>query len=122
MSRRWSTVLLPLAAALLPLSRIVPPLVTLRLRSRIYRWYADLRRIEFAIEQADADLTQLADLLDHLDAQTERIGVPLAFTAELYDLRAHINLVRKRLFLRKSALHAPVRRGQASPPPPSGAD
>lgn len=119
--RMW-IVLLPLAAALLPLSRIVPPLVTLRLRSRIYRWYADLRRIEFAIEQADADLTQLADLLDHLDAQTERIGVPLAFTAELYDLRAHINLVRKRLFLRKSALHAPVRSGQASPPPPSGAD
>lgn len=100
--RMW-IVLLPLAAVLLPLSRIVPPLVTMRLRSRIYRWYADLRRIEFAIEQADADLGQLADLLEHLDAQTERIGVPLAFTAELYDLRAHINLVRKRLLVRSTA-------------------
>lgn len=94
--RMW-IVLLPLAAALVPLSRIVPPLVTMRLRSRIYRWYADLRRLEFELEQPDADLQALEEWLERLDAKIERIGVPLAFTAELYDLRAHIRLVRERL-------------------------
>jgi hypothetical protein len=94
--RMW-IVLLPLAAALVPLSRIVPPLVTMRLRSRIYRWYADLRRLEFELEQPDADLQMLEEWLERLDAKIERIGVPLAFTAELYDLRAHIRLVRERL-------------------------
>jgi TRAP-type uncharacterized transport system substrate-binding protein len=94
--RMW-IVLLPLLAALVPLSRLVPPLVTMRLRSRIYRWYADLRQIEAAVEQPRTDLRDLAQRLDRLDHQTGRIAVPLPFTGELYDLRAHINLVRKRL-------------------------
>lgn len=94
--RMW-VVLLPLLAALLPLSRVVPPLVTLQLRSRIYRWYAHLRAIERAVEAQDADLPALLQEIDRLDAQTEHIGVPLSFAGELYDLRAHINLVRKRL-------------------------
>ncbi|GAB4121184.1 MAG: hypothetical protein Fur0014_21060 [Rubrivivax sp.] len=84
-------------AALLPLSRIVPPLVTLRLRSRIYRWYANLRAIERALDAPAPDLPALRDAIERLDAQTEHIGVPLSFTGELYDLRAHIHLVRKRI-------------------------
>jgi TRAP-type uncharacterized transport system substrate-binding protein len=97
--RMW-IVLLPLLAALLPLSRIVPPLVTLRLRSRVYRWYAHLRAIEQALEVPVPDLAALRDAIERLDAQTERIGVPLSFTGELYDLRAHIHLVRKRILAR----------------------
>ncbi len=97
--RMW-IVLLPLLAALLPLSRIVPPLVTLRLRSRVYRWYAHLRRVETALEQDAADLARLHQELEHIDAQSERIRVPLAYAHELYDLRAHIHQVRKRLALR----------------------
>lgn len=97
--RMW-IVLLPLLAALLPLSRIVPPLVTLKLRSRVYRWYANLRAIEQALEVPAPDLAALRDAIEQLDAQTERIGVPLSFTHELYDLRAHIHLVRKRILAR----------------------
>lgn len=97
--RMW-IVLLPLLAALLPLSRIVPPLVTLRLRSRVYRWYAHLRAIEAALEQPGADFAALRARLERLDLQTENIGLPLSFTNELYDLRGHIHLVRKRLLAR----------------------
>ncbi|MDP2004062.1 MAG: TAXI family TRAP transporter solute-binding subunit [Rubrivivax sp.] len=97
--RMW-IVLLPLLAALLPLSRVLPPLVTLRLRSRVYRWYAHLRAIERALEEPGADLAALRERLERLDAQTENIGVPLSFTNELYDLRGHIHLVRKRLLAR----------------------
>lgn len=97
--RMW-IVLLPLLAALLPLSRILPPLVTLRLRSRVYRWYAHLRAIERELEAPDADLAALRTRLEALDAQTENIGLPLSFTNELYDLRGHIHLVRKRLLVR----------------------
>jgi TRAP-type uncharacterized transport system substrate-binding protein len=97
--RMW-IVLLPLLAALLPLSRILPPLVTLRLRSRVYRWYAHLRAIERELETPGADLAALRTRLEALDAQTENIGLPLSFTNELYDLRGHIHLVRKRLLAR----------------------
>ncbi len=100
--RMW-IVVLPLLAALLPLSRIVPPLVTLRLRSRVYRWYADLRAIERSLERPDADLAGLRRQIEALDAQTEQIGVPLSFTNELYDLRGHVHMVRKRIQLRQAA-------------------
>lgn len=103
--RMW-IVLLPLLAALLPLSRIVPPLVTLRLRSRVYRWYANLRALEREIERPDADFARLGDEIERLDMQTERIGVPLSFTNELYDLRAHIHLVRRRLHARAAGAAA----------------
>lgn len=103
--RMW-IVLLPLLAALLPLSRILPPLVTLRLRSRVYRWYAHLRAIERELEAPGADLEALRARLEGLDAQTENIGLPLSFTNELYDLRGHIHLVRKRLLLRAATATA----------------
>lgn len=102
--RMW-IVVLPLLAVLLPLSRVLPPLVTLRLRSRVFRWYAHLRALEAALERPDADLPKLRDALERLDHQTEHIGVPLAFAHELYDLRQHIHGVRKRLLLRLSGGH-----------------
>lgn len=94
--RMW-IVLLPLLAALVPLSRVLPPLVSLRLRSRVFRWYAHLRAIERALDAPDADLPALRERLERTDRQVEGIGLPLAYTNELYQLRAHINLVRKRL-------------------------
>jgi len=94
--RMW-IVVLPLLAALVPLSRVVPPLVAQRLRARVYRWYAHLRAIERAAEEPGADLDALRARLEQIDRQVEQIGLPLSFTNELYQLRAHINLVRKRL-------------------------
>ena len=114
--RMW-IVLLPLLAALLPLSRIVPPLVELRVRSRVFRWYANLRAVEQALEHAAPDAAELRRLhaeLDRLDTQTEHIGVPLSYTNELYDLRAHIHLVRKRVLARLAGLPDPARPGQGS--------
>ena len=100
--RMW-IVLLPLLAALLPLSRVLPPLLEMRLRSRVYRWYANLRELEQAIERPAAEFGRLHAELDRLDEQTGRIGLPLAYAHELYDLRAHIQLVRKRLLARAAA-------------------
>lgn len=94
--RMWF-VLLPLLAALLPLSRIVPPLVQLRLRSRIFRWYADLRAVERAVDSPSRGSVELQAELDRIDAQLERLGVPLAYAHELYQLRSHVAMVRRRL-------------------------
>jgi TRAP-type uncharacterized transport system substrate-binding protein len=94
--RMWF-VLLPLVAVMIPLSRILPPLVELRVRSRVFRWYAHLRAVERALERPAPALDRLQAEIERIDGQVERIGVPLSYTHELYELRSHIDLVRKRL-------------------------
>ena len=82
-------------AIMLPLSRIVPPLYAFRVRSRIFRWYGQLRDIEVRIEAEDN--AQLLRELDLLEGRAEKVSVPLSYTEELYALRSNIQLVRKKL-------------------------
>ena len=94
--RMW-VALFSIVAILIPLSRIVPPLYQLRVRSRIFKWYRQLRQIEDDAEKKGADRDELRGQLDKLDVKASRIRVPLAYTDELYSLRQHIDLVRERL-------------------------
>jgi hypothetical protein len=86
-------------ALVLPLSRILPPLYTLRVRSKVFRWYAELRDIEEQVEHSTSAQDTQAQLLvlDRLEATVEHIQVPLPYANELYALRSHIRWVRKRL-------------------------
>ncbi len=83
-------------AVMLPLSRIVPPLYEFRVRSRIFRWYGQLRDIEARIDATGNPQTILEEL-DKLEARAQKISVPLSYTDELYALRSNIHLVRKKL-------------------------
>ncbi|MBC3908596.1 TAXI family TRAP transporter solute-binding subunit [Undibacterium umbellatum] len=99
--RMW-VVIVALGALFLPLSKIIPPLYVWRIRSRIYRWYGQLRMVEQAIEDVTAaDRQSVAqDQLRHLDELEEkvnRITIPLSYAEELYGLRSHIHFVRSRV-------------------------
>lgn len=94
---RMGVVLVSLIAVLLPLSRVVPPLYVFRVRSRIFRWYAQLRDIEDRLGRARSDHVELLASLDDLEQRVGRVNVPLAYTDQLYELRSHIVLVRRRL-------------------------
>ena len=94
--RMW-LVLGILIAVMLPLSRIVPPLYQLRVRSRVFRWYGRLREIENDMTSGHRPTTDLAPALDALEAQVLKVSVPLAYADELYALRNHIQMVRGRL-------------------------
>ena len=80
---------------MLPLSRILPPLYTFRVRSRIFRWYGQLRDIEVRSETEDNQA--LLQELKALEMRAEKVTVPLSYTDELYALRSNIHLVRKKL-------------------------
>jgi TRAP-type uncharacterized transport system substrate-binding protein len=106
--RMWLAMGLILALAL-PLSRVVPPLYTLRIRSRVFRWYAELRDIEeragtLRSEPATAaplpsaeNADKLLAELDELEAKAGLMAVPLAYADELYALRGNIQMVRKKI-------------------------
>ena len=84
-------------ALLLPLSRVVPPLYEFRIRSRVFRWYGQLRNIE-SRDNAGADNRQtLLHELDRLESRVGDVVLPLSYTDELYALRNHIEMVRQKL-------------------------
>ncbi len=94
--RMWLAMGLIIALAL-PLSRIVPPLYTFRIRSRVFRWYAELRDIESRHEARESAVAELLEQLDAMEAKVEKVVVPLSYTDELYALRNNIALVRQKL-------------------------
>jgi TRAP-type uncharacterized transport system substrate-binding protein len=99
--RMW-IVIVALGALIIPLSRIVPPLYVWKVRSRVYRWYGQLRAVEQAIEDVPPDQCEIvypAQLarLNEIEERVNRISIPLSFADELYGLRSHINFVRKRI-------------------------
>ena len=94
--RMW-LVLGILLAVMLPLSRVVPPIYQFRVRSRVFRWYGRLREIENDLESGKAIPQDLLGALDTLETHVEKVSVPLSYADELYALRNHIHLVRKKL-------------------------
>jgi TRAP-type uncharacterized transport system substrate-binding protein len=94
--RMW-VALVSIIAVLIPLSRIVPPVYQFRIRSRVFRWYGQLRRIEEAAATGSAPAEQLLADLDDIESRLGRVTVPLSHADELYALRGHIDMVRARL-------------------------
>lgn len=99
--RMW-VVVVALGALILPLSKVVPPLYVWRIRSRVYKWYGQLRTVEQTIEEAPEEqraeiyLAQL-ERLNQIEEMVNQISIPLSFADGLYGLRSHINFVRQRL-------------------------
>ena len=92
--RMWPAIL-TIIAVLLPLSRVLPPLYTLRIRSRVFRWYRQLREVEEAIgKRPNAELLRE---LETIEKRVEQVTVPLSYAEELYALRTHTHMVAERL-------------------------
>ncbi len=96
---RLAVMLVPLLTLLLPLFKVLPPTYRWRVRSRIYRWYRDLRRVEQRIfGGADAETAAWATgELDRIEREVAQIQVPLSYTDQLFNLRLHIRFVRREL-------------------------
>ena len=92
--RMWP-VLVTIVAALIPLSRVLPPLYQLRVRSRIFRGYAQLRRVEEAIGKRPP--RELLAELEKIEAHAAELTVPLSHADELYSFRSHIQMIDRRL-------------------------
>lgn len=99
--RMW-VVVVALGALVLPLSRIIPPIYVWKVRSRVYRWYGQLRAVEQAIEDVPREAPESIYAiqlrrLNEIEERVNRISIPLSFADELYGLRSHINFVRRRV-------------------------
>jgi TRAP transporter TAXI family solute receptor len=96
---RLIVLLIPLVAVLLPVLRLAPVMYAWRVKSRLYRWYGRLKELEFDLDLEGSQLSQATaqSRLDEIERGVSHIRTPLAFSENLYNLRSHIDLVRKRL-------------------------
>lgn len=101
--------LLPLIAVLIPAFRILPALHRWHMRSRIYRWYGELKFLEEDARRGDAaQATEWQSRLESIEERALRCKVPLAYANELYILREHIAMVREIIASRARAGETPT--------------
>ncbi|MBI4754225.1 MAG: ABC transporter substrate-binding protein [Betaproteobacteria bacterium] len=94
---RMLVMLIPLFAVLIPVLKFAPSLYGWRVRSRIYRWYGELKFLEDEMERDPRarPANEWMQRLENIERNASRIRTPLAFADQLYTLRQHIALVRR---------------------------
>jgi len=92
-------VVLPLLVIVVPATRAAPSLYRWRVRSRIYRWYGALMAIEreMMLARTEEERRAIARKLDDIQHAVDEIKTPLSFADQLYVLRDHVAMVRRRL-------------------------
>jgi len=102
----WFVIIaVPLLVVVLPLVRFLPAVMRWRVRSRIYRWYGELKLLERDVEVRSGTLPieKWLDQLDRIEHAAEQIRTPPSFASEAYTLREHIALVRRTVLARADA-------------------
>jgi len=91
--------MIPLLSILVPLFHYLPLLYKWNMRRRLLYWYGELKALEasLATDPSEAHLSEKTAELERIEEAVSRIRVPLPFTDQLYDLRGHIDIVRRRL-------------------------
>ena len=102
---RTIVLLVPLIAIVLPIMKFAPALYGWRIRSRIFKWYGQLKFLERELDENPGARPQAEWLkeLEHIEDRVHRIPTPLSFTNLLYTLREHIVLVQAKVLKKTSA-------------------
>lgn len=95
---RLLVVVVPVVVLLIPGLKLVPALYSWRIRSRIYRWYGILITLERSLlgEPTPDERAELLRRLDEIEAEVNKMKMPLAYAEQFYVLRDHIAFVRAR--------------------------
>lgn len=96
---RLKILLIPLLTLLLPLFKGFFPLYNWSMRSKIYRWYDEVKEIDALLEEIDKSkykeqLEKLEKLRVEISNETK---VPLSYMGEYYNLQLHIDHVKNRI-------------------------
>ena len=96
---RMKILVLPMLGLLFPLIRFLPPFYNWRMRSRIFRWYDALMDIDYEMFHGDIieRKHEFISRLNEVEQQVSEISVPRGYSRELYDMRIHIEMLRRKL-------------------------
>jgi TRAP-type uncharacterized transport system substrate-binding protein len=95
---RIVVVIVPAIVLLIPAVRVIPTLLRLRVKLRLYRWYRALLLLDRELlGNHSGNREELLKRLDDIEKAVNRMKVPASFADQFYGLRGHINFVRDRL-------------------------
>lgn len=96
---RLKIFLIPLITLMIPLLKGAFPLYQWSMRSKIYKWYDEVKEIESTISTSQKN--QLEQQLEKIQQFQEEISketkVPLSFMGEYYNLIMHINMIEQKI-------------------------
>jgi hypothetical protein len=98
--QRLLLVLVPIAAILFPLGRLLPDLISWRRHSRLYRSYGELKFLEQEVTArrlSDEERAAAAADLDRIEDTIVHSPWPLELSDRVYTLRQHVEFVREHL-------------------------
>lgn len=92
---RLKILLIPLLTLMIPLSKGFFPLYRWSIRSKIYKWYEEIQKIDLQVEDANNDELQicLKDIITLKKEIKNETKVPLSYMGEYYDLIMHLELI-----------------------------
>lgn len=90
--------ILPLVIVLVPASKVIGPIYRWRMRSKIYKWYGALMKIEHELTMkiTEEEGSAVVAKINEIQEKVNQVNLPLAFANELYALREHIEYVKSR--------------------------
>ncbi len=96
---RLKLLIIPLLTLLFPLFKGVFPLYNWTMRSKIYKWYEQVKELDnkldsLNIESLKKELTKLEKLKIEIKEETK---VPLSYMGEYYNLQLHIDLIENKI-------------------------
>jgi TRAP transporter TAXI family solute receptor len=95
---RMILMVIPIIGVLLPALRLAPILYTWRMRQRLLRWYRELKNIEIEGEGTSVQhIREKQARIEEIEHAVDHLKLPIGFANQLYDLRLHIDMVRRRL-------------------------
>jgi TRAP transporter TAXI family solute receptor len=89
----------------LPLFHYLPLLYKWKMRRRLLHWYSQLKALEASFDASPSDkhLLEKQIEIERIEDAVSRIRFPLTFTDQLYNLRSHIDIVRRKITSRANA-------------------
>nr|WP_232533258.1 MULTISPECIES: TAXI family TRAP transporter solute-binding subunit [Ramlibacter] len=98
--QRLLLVLLPFAAILFPLGRLLPEVIAWRRQSRLFRRYGELKFLEEELTSRtlnEADRRAASKELDRIERDIAHARFPLELSDRVYTLRQHVAYVREQI-------------------------
>jgi len=84
-----------------PLFRFLPQIYNWLTRRRLIFWYGQLKALEASFEASPGleNLDEKQAAVERIEEAVSHIRIPLTFSDQLYNLRSHIDIVRRKIAL-----------------------